>query len=132
MVRLHTFRFVGVYFLIATYYDALPSHFAILAGLGDMATAFGAIFIAKAIEENKTWSRKATLIWNIFGFWDIISVIISAILTTRYSIQHPESQGIVEMAKFPFVWIPAFAPVVIIFMHIAIFKKMKREAMVTV
>jgi hypothetical protein len=132
MVRLHTFRFVGLYFLIATFYDALPSHFAILAGLGDMATAFGAIFIAKAIEGNKTWSRKATLIWNIFGFWDIVSVIISAILTTRYSIQHPESQGIIEMTKFPFVWIPAFAPVVIIFMHIAIFKKMKREGMVTV
>lgn len=132
MVRLHTFRFVGVYFLIATYYNALPNHFAILAGLGDMATAFGAIFIAKAVEENKTWSRKATLIWNIFGFWDIVSVIISAILTTRYSIQHPKSQGIIEMAKFPFVWIPAFAPVVIIFMHIAIFKKMKREGMVTV
>jgi hypothetical protein len=127
LVRLHTFRFVGVYFLIATFYDVLPSHFAILAGLGDIATALGAIIIAKAIEENKSWSRKATLVWNIFGFWDIMSVIISAILTTRYSIQHPESQGIIEMAKFPFVWIPAFAPGVIIFMHIAIFKKLKRE-----
>jgi hypothetical protein len=127
LVRLHIFRFVGVYFLIATYYNALPAHFAILAGLGDMATAFGAIFIAKAIEENKSWSRKATLIWNIFGFWDIVSVIISAILTTRFSIQHPESQSIVEISKFPFVWIPAFAPVVIVFMHIAIFKKLKRE-----
>jgi hypothetical protein len=127
LVRLHIFRFVGAYFLLATYYNALPTHFAILAGLGDMATAFGAIFIAKAIEENKSWSRKATLVWNIFGFWDIVSVIISAILTTRYSIQHPESQNIIEMAKFPFVWIPAFAPTVIIFMHIAIFKKLKRE-----
>jgi hypothetical protein len=127
LVRLHIFRFVGVYFLIATYYNALPDHFAILAGLGDMATAFGAIFIAKAIEENKSWSRKATLIWNIFGFWDIVSVLVSAVLTTRYSIQHPENQSIVEISKFPFVWIPAFAPVVIVFMHIAIFKKLKRE-----
>ncbi len=41
--------------------------------------------------------------------------------------QHPESQSIVEMAKFPFVWIPAFAPAIIIFMHIAIFKKLKRK-----
>ena len=47
LVRLHIFRFVGVYFLIATYYNALPAHFAILAGLGDMATALGAIFVAK-------------------------------------------------------------------------------------
>jgi hypothetical protein len=130
LVRLHSFRFVGVYFLIAIYYNALPAHFAILAGLGDIATAFGAIFIAKAIEESKSWSRKATLIWNIFGFWDIGSVVVSAILTTRYSIQHPGSQSILEIAKFPFVWIPAFAPGVIIFMHIAIFKKLKREGKV--
>jgi hypothetical protein len=98
-----------------------------LAGLGDMATALGAIFVAKAVEDNKSWSRKATLIWNIFGFWDIVSVIVSAVLTTRYSIQNPENQGIIEMTKFPFVWIPAFAPAVIVFMHIAIFKKLKRE-----
>jgi hypothetical protein len=132
LVRLHIFRFVGAYFLITAYFNALPAHFAILAGLGDMATAFGAIFIAKAVEENKSWSRKATLIWNIFGFWDIVSVIVSAILTTRYSIQHPESQSIVEITKFPFVWIPAFAPAVIIFMHISIFKKLKREEKVAI
>ncbi len=131
LVRLHRFRFVGVYFLFATYFGALPAHFAILAGLGDMATALGSIFVAKAIEENKSWSRKATLFWNIFGFWDISSVIVSAILTARYSIQHPESQSIVEITKFPFVWIPAFAPAVIIFMHITIFKKLKREVIVT-
>ena len=127
LVRLHTFRFVGVFFLLATYYNALPTHFAILAGVGDMVTAFGAIFMAKAVEENKSWSRKGTLIWNIFGFLDIASVIVSAILTTRYSIQHPESQSIVEITKFPFVWIPAFAPGVIIFIHYAIFKKLERE-----
>jgi hypothetical protein len=130
LVRLHIFRFVGVYFLIATFFNALPTHFALLAGLGDMATAMGAIFVAKAVEENKSWSRKATLIWNIFGFWDIVSVLISAILSTRYSIQHPESQSIIEITKFPFVWIPAFAPAVIVFMHIAIFKKLKREVVV--
>lgn len=127
LVRLHIFRFVGVYFLITAYFDALPAHFAILAGFGDMATAFGAIFIAKALEENKSWSRKGALIWNIFGFWDIVSVLVSAILTTSYSIQYPENQSIIEMTKFPFVWIPAFAPAVIVFIHIAIFKKLKRE-----
>ena len=126
LVRLHIFRFVGVYFLLVTYFNALPAYFAILAGLGDMATALGAIFIAKAVEENKSWIRKATLVWNIFGFLDIGSVIISAILTTKYSIEHPESQSIIEMAKFPFVWIPAFAPAVIIFIHISIFNKLKR------
>ena len=127
LVRLHIFRFVGVYFLIIMYFGALPAHFAIVAGVGDMATAFGAIFMAKAVEENKSWSRKGTLIWNIFGLWDIASVIISAVFTTRYFIQHPESQSIIEMVKFPFVWIPAFAPAVIVFMHISIFKKLKQE-----
>lgn len=125
LVKIHTFRFVGVFFLIACFYKTLPAHFAILAGLGDIATAIGAIFVAKWIKEHKSWHKRATLIWNIFGFWDIVSVIISAILTTISSIENT-TQGIIEMTKVPYVWIPAFAPAVIIFLHISIFKKLKR------
>jgi len=127
LIRIHIFRFVGVFFIISAYYKVLPSNFALLAGFGDIATAIGAIFVAKWVIEKKSWSRKATLIWNIFGFWDIVSVIISAILTTKNSLEN-NTQSIIEITKFPFVWIPAFAPAVIIFLHISVFKKLKRDA----
>jgi hypothetical protein len=125
LVRIHIFRFVGVFFLITAYYEALPPSFALLAGFGDILTAIGALFVSKWISENKSWSRKATFVWNIFGLWDIVSVMISAIIITRSSIEN-NTQPIIEMTKIPFVWIPAFAPAVIIFLHIAVFKKLKR------
>jgi quinol-cytochrome oxidoreductase complex cytochrome b subunit len=114
-----------VFFLITAYYEALPPSFALLAGFGDILTAIGALFVSKWISENKSWSRKATFVWNIFGLWDIVSVMISAIIITRSSIEN-NTQPIIEMTKIPFVWIPAFAPAVIIFLHIAVFKKLKR------
>jgi hypothetical protein len=126
LIKIHIFRFVGAFFLISVYYKVLPAQFALLAGFGDIATAIGAVFVAKWVIEKKSWSKKATLIWNIFGIWDIVSVIISAILTTKNSLEN-NTQSIIEITKIPFVWIPAFAPAIIIFLHISIFKKLKRS-----
>lgn len=125
LVRIHIFRFVGVFFLISVYYEVLPQNLALLAGFGDILTAVGAIFVSKWITEKKSWYKKATLVWNIFGFWDIVSVIVSAIIATKNSIEI-NSQSVIEITKIPFVLIPAFAPAVIIFLHIAVFKKLKR------
>lgn len=127
LIKIHIFRFVGVFFLISAYYEALPAQFALLAGIGDILTAIGAIFVSKWVNEKKAWSKKATFIWNIFGLWDIVSVIISAILTTKNSLEN-HTQSVAEITKIPFVWIPAFAPAVIIFLHISVFKKLKRDA----
>ncbi len=125
MVGVHIIRLIGVFFLLTAYYKVLPNHYALMAGIGDISTAIGSIFVSRWIVQKKSWSKKATIIWNIFGLLDIIAVIISTILTSRFSIDN-NTQGITEIAKFPLIWIPAFAPVVIIFMHIAIFKKLKR------
>jgi hypothetical protein len=127
LIKIHIFRFVGVFFLIGVYYETLPVHFALIAGFGDIVTAIGAIFVSRWVTEKKSWRKKATLIWNIFGFWDIVSVIISAILTTKNSLEN-NTQSVIEITKLPFVWIPAFAPAVIIFLHISVFKKLKRDA----
>jgi hypothetical protein len=126
LVRIHIFRLVGTFFLITAYYEALPQNFALLAGFGDILTAVGAIFVSRWITEKKSWHKQATLIWNIFGFWDIVSVIISALITTKNSIE-TNAQSVTEITKVPFVLIPAFAPAVIIFLHISVFKKLKRS-----
>lgn len=126
LVRLHFFRFVGVFFLIGWLYGILPRSFALIAGMGDIFVAVTAIFVAKLIDHKAEHFKKITLIWNIIGFWDIVSVIVSAIWVTHQAMEN-HSQGILEMTKFPFCLIPAFAPATIIFLHIAIFKKLKME-----
>lgn len=126
LVRIHIFRFVGVFFIIAWFYDALPKSFAFIGGFGDIFAATTAIFVAMLIEKKASNYKKITLIWNIIGFWDIVSVIISAIYITQQAIE-THTQGVLEMTKFPFCLIPAFAPATIIFLHICIFKKLKME-----
>jgi Co/Zn/Cd efflux system component len=125
-VKIHVFRLVGVFFIVSWYYNILPKSFALIGGIGDIFAAITAIFVANLIEKKSKNYKKITLIWNIIGFWDIVSVITSAIYITKQAIDS-NSQGILEMTKFPFCLIPAFAPATIIFLHICIFKKLKME-----
>ncbi len=126
LVRIHIFRLVGVFFIIGWSYGILPKSFAFIGGIGDIFAAVTAIFVAILIDKKAKNYRKITLIWNIIGFWDIVSVIISAVYITKQAIES-NTQGILEMTKFPFCLIPAFAPATIIFLHICIFKKLKME-----
>lgn len=126
LVRIHIFRLVGVFFIIGWSYGILPKSFAFIGGIGDIFAAITAIFVAIHIDKKAKNYKRVTLIWNIIGFWDIVSVIISAVYITKQAIE-TNSQGILEMTKFPFCLIPAFAPATIIFLHICIFKKLKME-----
>jgi hypothetical protein len=126
LVKIHLFRLIGVFFLITNAYGAIPTKFAYIAGIGDILTAVTSIFVAKAIISKKTYAKTLTLGWNIFGICDILSVVISALITTKVSIE-TGSQGLAEMANFPFCFIPAFAPATILFLHIAVFKKLWAE-----
>lgn len=126
LVRIHIFRLVGAFFIIGWYYGILPKSFAFIGGIGDIFAAITAIFVAILIDKKAKNYKKITLIWNIIGFWDIMSVVISAVYITKQAIE-TNSQDILEMTKFPFCLIPAFAPATIIFLHICIFKRLKME-----
>jgi hypothetical protein len=126
LVRLHIFRLIGVFFLITYYYGALPKYFAIAGGIGDMFAAITAIFVAYALDKKKPYAIKLTWLWNIIGLLDILNVAISAVVATRLSLT-TNAQSVLEIANFPFVWIPAFAPATIIFIHVSIFKKLSMQ-----
>ena len=122
LVGVHIFRLIGVFFLLIAYHDALPKIFAVIAGSGDIITAITSIFVVKAIREKQKNAKTITLIWNCFGMLDIMFTAITAIILTKLSIDNG-SMGVDALAKFPFCFIPAFAPPVIIFLHVSIFKK---------
>ena len=125
IIRLHIFRLVGVFFLITYFYGALPKYFALSGGIGDIFAAVTAIFVANAVEKKKSYARPLTYVWNIVGLLDIINVAIAAVISTKLSIENG-TKGVVAIAEFPFCWIPAFAPATIVFLHIMIFKKLRR------
>ncbi len=126
LVQIHLFRLIGVFFIITNVYGVIPTKFAYIAGFGDIAVALTSIFVAKAIANKKTYAKPLTIVWNIFGLLDIVSVITTAIITTKFSID-TGSQSLVEIANFPFCLIPAFAPATIIFLHLTIFRKLESD-----
>lgn len=126
LVRVHIFRLIGVFFILLAFHDALPKPFALIAGLGDMITAITSIFVAKAIENNKPYAKKLTYLWNTFGLLDILFTAIMANVLTKISID-TGAMGVDTLAKFPFCFIPAFAPPTIIFLHYSIYKKLKKN-----
>jgi len=125
LVKIHIFRLIGIFFLLLAFHNALPKFFAIVAGLGDIITAITSIFVAKAIYQKQSYAKKLTLIWNIFGFLDIAFTAITAISLTKLSIDNG-TMGVDTLATFPYCFIPAFAPPTIIFLHVVIFKKIKK------
>lgn len=126
LIRIHIFRLVGIFFIIGWWYGILPKSFAFLGGIGDIIAAISAIFVAILVDKRVKNYQKIAHVWNIIGFCDIVSVILSALYITKEAIEN-NSQGILEMTKFPFSLIPAFAPATIIFLHICIFKKLKNQ-----
>ncbi|TAE81712.1 MAG: hypothetical protein EAY81_09590 [Bacteroidetes bacterium] len=124
LIRLHVFRLIGVFFILLTLHDALPSVFAWIAGVGDVITAISSVFVAKAIQQKKPYAKQLALCWNIFGTIDILFTAIAANVLTKISID-TGSMGVDALAAFPFCIIPAFAPPTILFIHWAIFKKLR-------
>ena len=126
LVKLHIFRLIGVFFVLLALHDALPKPFAFIAGIGDVLTAISSIFVANAIKNKKSYAKKLTYYWNIFGTLDILFTAIAANVLTKISID-TGAMGVDSLAFFPFCIIPAFAPPTILFLHWAIFKKLQKN-----
>lgn len=118
LIKVHVFRVVGVFFILLFSYHLLPPKFAFFAGLGDIITALLAIPVAGMVTRRQPGWKIAVYAWNIFGIMDIIDLLIVAVMTGA-------GGNLREMAVFPFVWFPAFAPATILFLHTAVFRKMK-------
>jgi hypothetical protein len=125
LIRIHQFRFVGVFFLINLWYDALPQRFALVAGIGDILSALLAIWVARQVAQRRPGSYWAVLIWNCIGLLDIMSVIVTAMLTANQALAgNAEALRLNYISLNPFCWIGALAPATIIFLHVTIFKKL--------
>jgi hypothetical protein len=125
LVKIHIFRLIGVFFIILVYYETLPKFFALIAGFGDMITAITSIFVAHEIKANKPYAKRLVYFWNTFGLADILFTALSSLILTKISID-TGAMGVETLAQFPFCYIPAFAPPTIVFLHISIYKKLKK------
>lgn len=123
LIRLHIFRLIGSFFLILTFYGTLPGRMGFLAGFGDLITALSSIWVARVVQQKASNWKTIGLVWNTFGFLDIIATSATAFFLTKLSIE-TGAQGVEILGEFPFCFIPAFAPATIIFLHVSIYRKL--------
>ncbi|MDB4901953.1 MAG: hypothetical protein JWQ63_1234 [Mucilaginibacter sp.] len=126
LVAIHVFRLVGVFFIILYFYHLLPAKFAFSAELGDIITALLALPVAKMVSKEKPWWKTAVYAWNIFGMLDIVNLLVIAVIIAKNDLVTGAKGDLTEMTIFPFVWLPAFAPATILFLHTAIFRKLQQ------
>lgn len=119
LIAVHVFRLAGIFFIILYGYHLLPTRFAFSAGLGDIITAIFALPVAKMVSKRTPGWKIAAYAWNIFGILDIVDLLVIAVITGAHG-------NLREMTVFPFVWFPAFAPATILFLHIAVFRKLRQ------
>ena len=129
LIMLHSWRMLGIGFVMLNLFDHLPGLFAYLAGLGDALTAIGAVFLAYALFSRKQGvSRRWIWRWNTFGLVDFIVAVSVGILTRTDGILAPVS-GVNSdlMTAFPFVIIPGFLVQVFALTHIIIYLQLKNS-----
>lgn len=129
LIMLHSWRMLGLGFIMLHLFDQLPALFAYLAGLGDALTAFVAVFLAYAMFSNKAGvSRNWIWRWNTFGLVDFIVAVSVGILTRADALLVP-ANGVNSdlMTTFPFVIIPAFLVQVFALTHIIIYLQLKNN-----
>lgn len=124
LIGLHIFRLVGVFFILLAVHEALPKPFAFIASIGDMLTAISSIWVVRALRDRKSYAKKLAGWWNLFGTVDILFTAIGANVLTKISID-TGTMGVDTLATFPFCIIPAFAPPTILFIHWAIYRRLR-------
>jgi hypothetical protein len=119
-IAVHLSRFVGIYFLMLYARGLLPFDFAALGGWGDIAVAVTALaFIV--VTRDPMVHRGLLWIWNIFGFFDIVFVVLTA---ARMAAADPPSMGLLRV--LPLSLLPTFFVPLIIASHVLIFWRLGR------
>lgn len=121
LVLLHVSRFVGIYFLILHQRGELPRAFAVPGGIGDIIVATMALPVAFAPLAPAS-RRRAIVIWNVVGFFDIMMVLVTA---TRLNLSAPGQLR--ALTHLPLSLLPTFLVPLIIATHVVIFVRTARE-----
>ncbi|OAI41026.1 hypothetical protein AYO41_05545 [Verrucomicrobia bacterium SCGC AG-212-E04] len=123
LVGIHLVRFVGFLFFVMHSRGELPWAFAVPGGWGDNITAAGAVVLLLAVlpvRSRPSWL--ALLVWNIFGFLDILFVV-----STAFRLILTEPASMTALLRLPLSMLPAFFVPLIIVSHLILFAWLKRH-----
>ena len=122
LVLMHVSRFIGIYFLVLYRRGDLPYAFAVPGGVGDIAVAVGAlliVFLPLGYERRHRYIS----IWNVFGFIDIMLVVLTAVWL---NVSSPGQLN--ALTHLPLCLLPTFLVPLIIASHVIVFARIARLA----
>ena len=133
LILLHSWRMLGLGFVMLYTQDSLPALFAFVAGFGDALTAIVATILAYTLFiRPASVSKKTVWRWNAFGLLDFVLAISIGILT-RAGAPLVLDNGISSdlMTVFPFAMIPGFLVQVFTLTHLIIFLQLRNGKALT-
>ncbi len=116
----HTWRFVGLGFVVGATIRVLPVQFGYPEGWGDLIAASLSIPLALALRrgEHSARMRKLFIAWNVFGLIDMLSAITLGVLYSPAPFAVLRTGLSTElMTTFPISLIPTFLVPLFILMH---------------
>jgi hypothetical protein len=122
LVGIQGLRVLGVIFLVAWRRGVLPAHFALPAGLGDIAIGLAALLLARRL------APRLTLAFNVLGLLDLALAVSLGALTARSAAQvfftTPSTDA---MARLPLATIPTFGVPLFVLLHLASLVALRSE-----
>ncbi|MEV6242136.1 hypothetical protein [Lentzea sp. NPDC051838] len=116
LISLQGWRIAGFVFLVLWAEGLLPAGFAVAAGLGDVAIAVAAPFVAKYAPRGKIF-----LTWTVLGILDLVNAVALGI---AHGLTDP---AMAIMGRLPLVLIPTFGVPFLLVVHVLSLRTVKRE-----
>jgi hypothetical protein len=119
LAGLQAWRFGGLWFLALYANGVLPGLFSFPAGLGDMAVAAAAPWVALRLARDPSFAASGRFVsWNLLGILDLaVAVTLGALCSGIIpALAAPVSSA--PMARMPLVLIPAFFVPLLIMVHV--------------
>jgi hypothetical protein len=127
LIALNGWRFIGMGFLMAWQEGLLPAGFAWPAGVGDIAMAVTAPWIAARVAGDDRFRFGQTfLVWNLFGIADFVNAVFLGTLYLWPGFAAATNTAL--MQRLPFALIPCFFVPLVAMAHITLLEQRRRAA----
>jgi|SRR5579872_4915565 len=119
IIRIQTYRLLGITYLIGWRYGLMPAVFSIPASVGDSLVGSSALFVAFQVYHGRPGAGSAAKFWNIFGLADILVAVTLGALTTPgpFHILAKDGQYVL-ITTFPMVLLPTIIVPLSILCHL--------------
>jgi hypothetical protein len=125
LICLNGWRFIGLGFLMADVEGLLAGGFAWPAGLGDIAMAATAPWIAARVAADDRFRfSKTFLAWNLFGIADFLDAVLLGTLYLWPGFTSGVTTGL--MQRLPFALIPCFFVPLVAIAHIILLEQRRK------